>query len=81
MWGYIESNPGPNEHCLSIIDSNIRSIRNKLEFVKNCFLDFDVICFTESHLDASKYPTSLLLSDVFAIYHFEPWRGHTYASE
>ena len=32
--GDIESNPGPSEHCLSIIHSNIRSIRNKLDLLK-----------------------------------------------
>ena len=48
--GDIESNPGPTENCLSIIHSNIRSIRNKIEFIKNHLLDFDVLCFTETHL-------------------------------
>ena len=63
--GDIESNPGPSEHCLSIIHSNIRSIRNKLEFIKNSLLDFDVLCSTESHLDANINTNSLLLSDVY----------------
>ena len=62
--GDIESNPGPSEHCLSIIHSNIRSIRNKLEFIKNNLLDFDVLCFNESHLDANINTNALLLSDV-----------------
>ena len=51
--GDVESNPGPIEHCLSIIHSNIRRIRNKLEFIKNTLVDFDVLCSTESHFDAS----------------------------
>ena len=63
----VESNPGPIEHCLSIIHSNIRSIRNKLEFIKNNLLDFDVLCFTESHLDASIDSSSLKLSDVYDV--------------
>ena len=36
-----------------------------MEIVKNHLLDFDVICFTESHLDASVDSSSLLLSDVY----------------
>ena len=61
--GDIESNPGPSEHCLSIIHSNIRSVRNKLDFIKNNLLDFDALCFTESHLDANINANSL--SDVY----------------
>ena len=63
--GDIESNPGPTENCLSIIHSNIRSIRNKIEFIKNHLLDFDVLCFTETHLDASVDSSSLLLSNLY----------------
>ena len=62
--GDVESNPGPIEHCLSIIHSNIRSIRNKLEFIKNTLVDFDVLCSTESHFDASIDSSSLILSDL-----------------
>ena len=65
MCGDIKRNPGPPEHCISIIHSNIRSIRNKLEFIKNNLLDFDVLCFMESHLDANIDSESLLLSDVY----------------
>ena len=67
MSGDVESNPGPIEHCLSIIHSNIRSIRNKLEFIKNNLLDFDVLCFSESHLDASIDSSTLILSDVYDV--------------
>ncbi len=51
--GDIESNPGPdndNPGCLSIIHQNIRSIRNKMDYIKSNFVDFDIICFTETHL-------------------------------
>ena len=68
MSGDVESTSGPIEHCLSIIHSNIRSIWNKLEFIKNNLLDFDVLCFTESHLDASIDSSSLnILSDVYDV--------------
>ena len=50
--GDVEKNPGPNttEQSLSIIYSNIRSIRNKFDFITEYFLDFDSLCFTETHL-------------------------------
>ena len=53
--GDIEMNPGPNiiNNSLSILHSNIRSIRNKLDYITENFLDFDILCFTESHLDAN----------------------------
>jgi hypothetical protein len=51
--GDIETNPGPNNQndaCLSIIHQNIRSIRNKIDFIKDHFNDFEILCFTETHL-------------------------------
>ena len=41
----IEFNPGPNEneaHCLSVFHQNIRSIRNKLDYINDFFLDFGI---------------------------------------
>ena len=54
--GDVEVNPGPasSDHgSLSIIHSNIRSVRNKLDYIKEQFLDFNIICLTETHLDIS----------------------------
>ena len=53
--GDIEMNPGPNNinNSLSILHSNIRSIRNKFDYLTENFLDFDILCFSESHLDAN----------------------------
>ena len=52
--GDIERNPGPTQsnvqNCLSILNLNIRSIRNKLDYISTNLLDFDIICFTETHL-------------------------------
>ena len=49
MCGDIETNPGPIfSHCISIIHSNIRSIRHKMNFIKDNLLDFDILCFTET---------------------------------
>ena len=63
--GDIETNPGPisNDHSLSIVHCNIRSIRQKLEHVRDSFLDFDILCFTETHLDLAVSDEFLFLSD------------------
>ena len=61
--GDVEINPGPNDtpHCLSVLSSNIRSIRNKLNYIKDNFLEFNVLCFTETHLDANVSTNDVLL--------------------
>jgi exonuclease III len=41
------------DHDLSILHLNIRSIRNKTEYIDAHFSDFDILCFTETHLDGS----------------------------
>ena len=66
--GDVESNPGPSnfKNCLSICHCNIRSIRNKLEFITDNFLDFDILCFTETHLNEYVSNDSLLLSDKYS---------------
>ena len=54
--GNIETNPGPlvthqNEaDCLSMLHLNTRRFRHKLDYIKENFLDFDVLCFTATHL-------------------------------
>ena len=62
-------NPGPNiiNNSLSKLHSNIRSIRNKLDYITENFLDFDVLCFTESHLDANITTESLIMSSKYGI--------------
>ena len=61
--GNIESNPGPHElsqsisennhtdRCISLCNINIRSIRNKMEFLETSLNDFDILVVTETHLD------------------------------
>ena len=54
--GDVERNPGPdiNDHYdLSVLHLNIRSLRNKLSFIDTFCSDFDILCFTETHLDDS----------------------------
>ena len=65
----IEQNPGPLNFLsdLSVLHLNIRSIRNKMEYIIDNFLDFDILCFSETHLDSQIATESLLLSDSFDI--------------
>ena len=67
--GNIESNPGPesayisstplsaidilSDNSISICNINIRSIRNKINFLQNFVDEFDIIVLTETHLDNS----------------------------
>ena len=70
----VEMNPGPivsdKSDLLSLLHCNLRSIRNKLNFIREEFLDFNVICFTETHLNESITQENLFLSDSFD----EPYR-------
>ena len=63
----IELNPGPFNSLsdLSILHLNIRSIRNKFDFIKDNFLDFNILCFSENRLDWQISNGELLLSDTF----------------
>ena len=64
--GDIETNPGPeNVHDLSILHLNIRSIRKKLDFILDHFSDFNILCFTETHLDANVSTDMLSLSNCY----------------
>ena len=56
----VELNPGPGEtlvhfenHCLSNFHGNIRSLRNKADYISNIIEDYDIVFFTETHLDKS----------------------------
>ena len=65
--GDIETNPGPeNIYDLSIVHLNIRSIRNKIEYITDNLLDFNILCFTETHLDANVSTEMLFLSNAYS---------------
>nr|XP_022313371.1 uncharacterized protein LOC111118283 [Crassostrea virginica] len=54
MSGNVETNPGPHAQTMYTIDIfhlNIRSIRNKIDALISLVSDFDILCFTETHLD------------------------------
>ena len=57
--GDVEMDPGPiipeKTYLLSLLHCNIRGIRNKLNFIREEFLDFNVLCFTETHLNEKIY--------------------------
>lgn len=43
---------------------NITNIRNKMEYIRTHFLDFDIICFTETKLSPE------LTDDLFRLHRF-----------
>ena len=67
--GDMERNTGPNtiNNSLSILHCNIRSIRNKLDYITKNLLDFDILCFSESHLDANISTESLIKTSKYDI--------------
>ena len=66
--GDVELNPGPiatpQISTISIFHQNIRSLRNKLEYIKTHFTDYDILCFTESKLSID-IPDNTILLDGF----------------
>ncbi|CAC5418074.1 unnamed protein product [Mytilus coruscus] len=56
LGGDVESNPGPantvdiSDQSISIFHCNIRSLRNKLDYISNVIEEFDIIFFSETHL-------------------------------
>ena len=62
-------NQGHNNihNSLSILYTNIRSIRNKFDYFIENFLDFDILCFSEPHLDANITTESLIMSSKYDI--------------
>ena len=66
--GDIEVNPGPStENILDILHLNIRSIRHKLGYLNSFVHDFDILCFTETHLDNTVNNTDLHLDGFSSI--------------
>ena len=61
--------PGPNNinKSLSILHSTLRSIRNKFDYIAENLLDFDILCFSESNLDANITTESLFMSSKYDI--------------
>ena len=68
--GDVERNSGPDQttHDLSILQLNIRSIRNKLDFIKDNFMDSSILCFTETHLDINIQTDFLHIPDYSETY-------------
>ena len=49
---FLESNHV--DRCISLCNINIRSIRNKMEFLEIFLNDFDILVVTETNLDNQK---------------------------
>ena len=65
--GDVEMNPGPTHgdvfnQSISILLHNIRSLRNKIQDIANIVDEFDIICFTETHLVHSISDVAIFLS-------------------
>ena len=58
-------NPGPNNadtvHTLDKLHLNTRSIRNKLNYISNLSESYQVLCFSETHLDDTIDSSSLII--------------------
>ena len=58
MSGNVETNPGPHaqtQYTIDIFQLNIRRIRNKIDDLISLVSDFDILCFTETHLDDKNF--------------------------
>lgn len=67
----IETNPGPctwTQYTIDIFHLNIRSIRNRLNSLQSLVTDFDVLCFTESHLNSSILDQNLCIDGFKTIF-------------
>ena len=54
----VHPNPGPSPtatsvNSLDVLHLNTRSIRNKMDYIENIAESFHILCFSETHLDAS----------------------------
>ena len=54
------------DHSISILHLNIKSIRQKIDFIKDSLLDYNILCFTTSHLNEDVLTDSILL-DIFSV--------------
>ena len=71
LCGDIESNPGPidqNVYTVDILHLNVRSIRNKIENLLFLTSEFDILCFTETHLDANILDRDLAIAGFSTIF-------------
>ena len=61
----IHPNPGPNNtdtiHTLDILHLNTRNIRNKMNSISDLSESYQILCFSETHLDDTIDSSSLLI--------------------
>jgi len=77
--GDIELKPGSNNTnniSFSIFQLNIRSIQNKLDYVRDNLLDYNLLCFTETHL-SQDIPNSDIDLDGFDILYRKDLSSHS----
>lgn len=69
--GGLEVNPGPTEgqiHTLDIFHLNIRSICHKIQCLETFVSDFNILCFTKTHLDSNVCDNDILLNGYDTIF-------------
>lgn len=65
----MEVNPGPmTDNVLDIVHLNIRSIKHKIAYRNALVHDFDILCFTETHLGDTVSIDNLSLDGFNTIY-------------
>ena len=65
--GEVESNTGPtHEHTLCVLHLNIRSTRNKISYLQDNFMDFEILCFSETRLDMTVSSELLFISNCYS---------------
>ena len=56
----VERNPGPLSESI-VFNWNARSIRHKLDYLKDLADEFSILCLTETHLDENIHTEEILL--------------------
>lgn len=64
----IEFNPGPTEGQIHTLDIFHLNIRHKIQSLETFVSDFDILCFTETHLDSNACDNDILLDGYDTIF-------------
>ena len=68
----VHPNPGPSPNetsvnSLDVLHLNTRGIRNNLDYIENIAESFHIMCFSQTHLDASVTTNSPLLEVLMSL--------------
>ena len=51
---------------LSVLHLNVRGIRNKINYLQDNFMDFEILCYSETHLDMTVSSELLFISNCYS---------------